>query len=252
MSDVYFSAGMRVHMRMTMLRMRRGRIFWATLLLLTTPLFYVVPLAIAGHWGGGLFDEMAELCFRFIVPFVPALLASPVLAEEIENKTFTFAFARPAPRSSLVLGKYVAVIAPLVVVLVPVIALGWLVAMARYPSDMADGVSHLLRVETAAVLGLVFFGAISMAIGTIFTRHPLFIAAFYVGYELLISRMPVAFNMTAMLWHLRNLGGLPLPDSSLALSVPAWVSALVVTTVASALLWLSTAAVTGAEYRTDR
>src|SRR5438445_10887007 len=91
------SSGAKIYARMTWLRLRRGRVMWAGALLLALPIVYVAALALAGHWGRGLFDDVSELYFRFLVPFVPALMASGAVAEEIENKTFTFVFARPAP-----------------------------------------------------------------------------------------------------------------------------------------------------------
>lgn len=253
-ADIGLVEGARIYARMTLLRLRRGRILWAAGLLLLSPLLYVVPLAIAGHWGRGLFDEVNELCFRFLIPFVPALLASPLLAEEIENKTFTFVFARPAPRSSLIAGKYVAVIAPLVLVIVPTLLVSWLIAMVRFPSDMADGWPHLLRVETAAVLGVCAFGALALTLGTVFSRHPFVAVVVYLGLiEAGLGSTPVVLNLLAVSWHLRNVADLSLPASEfVSLQVPAWASAILAAGVTPLLLWLASLGVTGAEYRTDR
>jgi ABC-type transport system involved in multi-copper enzyme maturation permease subunit len=254
MSDVGMAAGARVYARMTLLRLKRGRVAWACGALLVLPLVYTAGLALAGHWGRGLFDDVCELYFRFLIPFVPALLASPIIAEEIENKTFTFVFARPAPRSALVVGKFAAAIGPLVALLVPTLALAWVIALARFPGDFADGWTHLLRVEAAAVLGLVAFAALAVALGTVFSRHP-FVGM--VGYLLLIEAglgsSPVVLNLLAITWHLRNLADLPLPASDfMALHVPAWGSALVAMIAAPGLLALAVLGVSGAEYRTDR
>ena len=252
--DIGLVDGARIYARMTLMRLRRGRVLWAAGALFLSPLLYVIPLALAGHWGRGLFDEVNELCFRFLIPFVPALLASPMLAEEIENKTFTFVFARPAPRSSLILGKYVAGIAPLVIVIVPTLVVAWLIAMARYPSDMIDGWPHLLRVEAAAVLGVCAFGALSLTLGTVFSRHPFVAVVVYLGLiEAGLGSTPVLLNLVAVTWHLRNLADLPLPALRfVSLDVPAWGSALVAAGVTPLFLWLAALGVTGAEYRTDR
>ena len=165
--------GARIYGRMAWLRMRRGRIVWLAAVMFALPLVYVAGLAIAGHWGRGLFDDVCELYFRFLVPFVPALTASAAVAEEIENKTFTFVFARPAPRGSLVLGKLAAATLPSMAVVVPSLAIAWVVAQLRFPADMAETWPHLLRVELAAVAGLCAYGALAAAIGTLFSRHPL-------------------------------------------------------------------------------
>ncbi len=246
--------GARVYARMAWLRMRRGRLVWLAAALFALPLVYVVGLAIAGHWGRGLFDEVCELYFRFLVPFVPALTASAAVAEEIENKTFTFVFARPAPRGALVVGKLWAATAPALAVVLPSLALAWLVASLRFPSDMAETWPHLLRVELAAAAGLCAYGALCAAIGTVFSRHPLVAVLVYlILVEAALGSAPIVLNLVAIAWHLRNVAELPLPDTAfLALSVPWWASALLALAVTPGLVALTNLGVAGAEYRTDR
>lgn len=244
----------RIFARMSWLRMRRGRVVWLAAALFALPLVYVGGLAIAGHWGRGLFDDVCELYFRFLVPFVPALTASATVAEEIENKTFTFVFARPAPRGALVIGKLWAATAPAIAVVVPSLALAWLVAQARFPSDMADSWPHLLRVELAAVAGLAAYGSLAAAIGTLFSRHPLVAVLVYLMLiEAALGSAPIVLNLITVGWHLRNIAELPLPDTAfMALTVPWWGSAVVALAVTPGLVFLTTVAVNGAEYRTDR
>lgn len=248
------AAGARIYARMTWLRMRRGRVVWAAAALLLLPLLYVAGLAIAGQWGRGLFDNVCELYFRFLVPFVPALTTASAIAEEIENKTFTFVFARPAPRASLVLGKWAAATLPAIAMVVPSLALAWVVAQLRFAGDMAETWPHLLRVELAAVAGVGAYGALALALGAVFSRHPVIAV---LGYLLLVEAAlgsaPIVLNLVAIAWHLRNVAELPLPDTAfMALKVPWWGSALAALAVTPLLLFLSTVAVDGAEYRTDR
>ena len=244
----------RVYARMSWLRLSRGRLVWLAAAMFALPLVYVAGLAIAGHWGRGLFDDVCELYFRFLVPFVPALTASATVAEEIENKTFTFVFARPAPRGALVIGKLWAATVPAVAVVVPSLAIAWLVAQLRFPADMADTWPHLLRVELAAVAGLCAYAALAAAIGTLFSRHPLVAVLVYLMLiEEGIGSSPLVLNLIAVGWHLRNIAELPLPETSfMALSVPWWGSALWAVAVTPGLIFLTNVAVNGAEYRTDR
>lgn len=244
----------RVYARMSWLRMRRGRVVWLAAALFALPLLYVAGLAIAGHWGRGLFDDVSELYFRFLVPFVPALTASAAVAEEIENKTFTFVFARPAPRGAMVIGKLWAATAPAIAVVVPSIAIAWVVAQIRFPADMADTWPHLLRVELAAVLGLCAYGALASAIGTLFSRHPLVAVLVYLMLiEAGLGSAPIVLNLITIGWHLRNIAELPLPDTAfMAVAVPWWGSALAALVVTPGLVFLTNVGVNGAEYRTDR
>jgi ABC-type transport system involved in multi-copper enzyme maturation permease subunit len=239
-----------VYAGMTWTRLKRGRLLWVCGGLLALPILGAALLVAAGHFGRGLFDELLEIYFRFLIPFVPALLASPLIAEEIESRTFTFVFARPAPRPALVFGKYVAIIVPAALATMASIALMWVISMVRFPQDYGDTWTHLLRVEAAAAIGVIVFAALAVALGSLFTRHP-FVAV--MGYLLLIEAglgsAPIVLNLLAQSWHLRNLADLPVPDVSfLALHVPAWVSALISLAVASLCLGGAALSISGAEY----
>jgi ABC-type transport system involved in multi-copper enzyme maturation permease subunit len=244
----------RIYARMAWLRMRRGRVVWLAAAMFALPLVYVAGLAIAGHWGRGLFDEVSELYFQFLIPFVPALTASAAVAEEIENKTFTFVFARPAPRGALVIGKLWAATVPALLVVVPSLAIAWVVAQLRFPADMADTWPHLLRVELAAVAGLCAYSALAAAIGTLFSRHPLVAVLIYLMLvEAGLGSAPLVLNLITVHWHLRNIAELPLPETAfMALAVPWWASAIAVLALTPGLILLTNTAVNGAEYRTDR
>jgi ABC-type transport system involved in multi-copper enzyme maturation permease subunit len=243
----------RIYARMAWLRMRRGRVVWLAAAMFALPLVCIAGLAIAGHWGRGLFDDVSGFYFLLLLPLVAALTASATVAEEIENKTFTFVFARPAPRGALILGKLWAATVPAIVVVVPSLALAWVVAQLRFPADMADTWPHLLRVELAAVAGVCAYGALATAIGTLFSRHPLVAVLVFFLIEAALGSAPIVLNLVTVHWHLRNIAELPLPDTAfLSLTVPWWASAIFAVLVTPALVWLTTLGVNGAEYRTDR
>ena len=235
---------------LTWTRLRRGRLLYVCAVLLVLPILGAAGLAIAGHWGRGLFDELLELYFRFLVPFVPALLASPVVAEEIDAKTYTFLFARPAPRSALVVGKYIAVVVPATLVTVAAIAACWLIAMARFPSDMGENLAHLAQAELAAVLGTLAFASLASVLGSLFTRHPFMgVIAYLLVVEAGLGSTPIVLNLLAISWHLRNLADLPLAEVSFfALHIPGWVSGVVVSALAGLTLLLASWLVSESEY----
>ena len=248
------AAAARVYARMAWLRLRRGRMIWLAGALWALPLVYVAGLAIAGHWGRGLFDDVCELYFRFLVPFVPALPASAAVAEEIENKTFTFIFARPAPRAALVLGKLGTATAPAIAVVVPSWqSRGWWPSCASRPTWPRAG-----RICSASSWrrwpGLCAYGALAAAIGTLFSRHSLVAVLVYlILVEEGLGSAPIVLNLLTIGWHLRTIAELPLPETAfMALTVPWWASALAVLSVTGGLVLLTNAGVSGAEYRTDR
>ncbi len=239
-----------IYAGMTWTRLKRGKLLWVCGALLSLPVLGTAALAAGGHFGRGLFDNLLEMYFRFLIPFVPALLASPCVAEEIENRTFTFVFARPAPRPALVLGKFVAVVVPAVLATVASIALVWVVSMIRFPQDYADTAMHLVRVECAAALGIIAFAALSTMLGALFTKHP-FMAS--TGYLLLVEAglgsTPIVLNLVSVSWHLRNLADLPLPAVSfMAFNIPPWGSLIWPSVIIALGLGMASLSVSGAEY----
>jgi ABC-type transport system involved in multi-copper enzyme maturation permease subunit len=243
-------AASRVYAGMTWLRMRRGKLVYLCGALLALPVLGAAVLALAGHWGAGFFDELTSLYFGFLIPFVPALLASSCVAEEIDRRTFTFVFTRPAPRAALVVGKAFAVAAPLALATTVGLALSWLIALARFPGDMADGWPHLLHAELAAALGVFAYSALATAIGSLFTRHPFVAtAAWLLLVEAGLGSAPVSINVLAIAWHLRNLAGLPNPEVPfMAAHIGAMGSALLLAAAGVLFFGFAILAVRNAEY----
>jgi ABC-type transport system involved in multi-copper enzyme maturation permease subunit len=238
--------------RMHWTRLSRGRLRYALIVLL------LLPVAAAGAALGfdrAPFDYVLELYFRFLVPFLPALGASAIVSEEIESKTFTFIFARPAPRFAMVLGKFVAFTAPLLAGFTLSLALAFAVSSVRGSGDdFSAALGHFARVLGVVLLGVTAFSAITSLVGSWFTRSP-FMGA--MGYVLLIEwifNFVPAFKLLTVSWHLRNLAAFHRTAVFLVsdMDVPLWASALVVVVLAALSMLGAAAAVSGAEYRTDR
>ena len=238
--------------RMHWMRLRRGRLRYALLFLLALP---VACAAASLAFERAPFDYVLELYFRFLMPFLPALGASAIVAEEIESKTFTFIFARPAPRAAMVLGKFIAFTAPLIAGFAVSLTLTFLVAGLRGSlEDFTGSFAHFGRCLAVVVFGVCAFSAVASLVGAWFTRSP-FMGA--MGYVLLIewtfSVVPF-FKLLTITWHLRNLAAYHVSSVFLVgdAKIPLWTSALGVTLIGLLAMVGAIAAVSGAEYRTDR
>jgi ABC-type transport system involved in multi-copper enzyme maturation permease subunit len=238
--------------RMHWTRLKRGRLRYALVVLLLLP---VGAAAAALGFERAPFDYVLELYFRFLTPFLPALGASAIVSEEIDAKTFTFIFARPAPRWAMVLGKFVAFTAPLVVGFALSLALTYGVASLRGGvEDFTGGLGHFARVLGVVLLGVVMFSAVTSLVGSWFTRSP-FMGA--IGYVLLIewifSFVPF-FKLLTITWHLRNLAAFHVTSVFMISDarVPLWASAAAVCFLGLLSMFGAAGAVSGAEYRTDR
>jgi ABC-type transport system involved in multi-copper enzyme maturation permease subunit len=221
------AAATRAHARLAWLRLRRGRALGSCLALFALPVVVSAALAAGGNWGRGLFDDLLEVYFRFLLPYLPALVAAPLIADELESRTAAFLFARPAPRAAMVVGRYAAACGPLALGAAASLLGAFLPTMMRFPGDLPGQLGHLARVEAAALLAVAAFGALGALAGTLFARHPY---AAVVGYLLVVEgalgSAPVVLNLATVSWHVRNLAELP-HAAALAVEVAPAVSALV-------------------------
>jgi hypothetical protein len=77
--------------------------------------------------GPVIFGIIVWLLFiRFIVPILGVFYGTALIADEVEDKTITYLFTRPIPRSAILLGKYFAFLVCTVFVVLPSLMLVWL------------------------------------------------------------------------------------------------------------------------------
>jgi hypothetical protein len=215
----------RLYAELTLLRLRRGKLLWVCVALCLLPVAAAAVLAVLGHFGRPLFDELSQLYFRFLVPFVPALLASPLVGEELEQRTLTFLFARPAPKGALLVGKCWAVAGPFAALLGLSLLGVWLLSGLRAPGDLPSLFPLFARAELALAAGVLTYTALSALLGTWFPRHPFVVV---LGYLLVVEAglgsAPIPLHLLTVGWHLRNLAGLELPAGLWSEGLPAWIS----------------------------
>ncbi len=158
--------------------------------------------------GSGIFGVLIWLVFvRFIVPVLGVFYGTALMADEVDDKTLTYLFTRPVPRSSVLFGKYLAYLACVVLLLLPsVVVIYFLIVPvggsigASFPQLLAD--LGMLAVGVAA------YGAVFALVGAV-TKRPLIVGlVFAFGWEqsvLLIpgylKRLTVAYYLQALVPH---------------------------------------------------
>ena len=74
--------------------------------------------------GPSIFGLMLWFLFlRFIVPMLGIFYGTSLIADEVEDKTITYLFTRPIPRSAVLIGKYLAYLASTVLIVLPSVML---------------------------------------------------------------------------------------------------------------------------------
>ena len=77
--------------------------------------------------GASIFGLMIWFLFlRFIVPVLGIFYGTALMADEVEDKTITYLFTRPIPRSAVLIGKYLAYLASTVLIVLPSVMLVYL------------------------------------------------------------------------------------------------------------------------------
>jgi ABC-type transport system involved in multi-copper enzyme maturation permease subunit len=236
--------------RLAWLMLRRKKLIWICAGLSLLPALGSIVLVAQGNGGRDLYDNQMQLYFSFMVPFVPTLLLAPAVSDEVEGKTWTFLFARPAPRVTMLIGKFVAATAAGAAILAASLAVAWAVSLTRLSTDFGPELVHFLLTELAAILGVAAFGALAAALGTAFVKHPLIAALIYLlVVETFLGSRPVILNVVAISWHLRNLADLGQPANfGPTAHLPAALSAVLLLALPALLLSLAGLRLKSAEY----
>src|SRR5256885_9622731 len=74
--------------------------------------------------GSSIFGMMIWLLYiRFILPILGVFYGTSLIADEVDDKTITYLFTRPIPRSAVLLGKYFAYLVCTILLVLPSVML---------------------------------------------------------------------------------------------------------------------------------
>ncbi len=149
----------------------------------------------------------------FLIVFLTSLVlllamllwATPNVYSELEGKTWIFLASRPSGRISLFLGKYLTAI--FFSYAIAMIATSLSIAVADRMLMLED--PGRLWLSLAGIYGLacVGYGAIFSAMGTIFFKRSMVVAAGYlIGSEVFLASVPALIGKLTLRYHLQELG----------------------------------------------
>src|SRR5205823_10135669 len=114
-----------------------------------------------------------------VLPLAPMLLSAAVVGEEIEARTYTYLWARPAPRGALVLGKCTVYALALVPAFLTGVLATFAIALARTPEDIVPSLPQLARVVATVALGVPIYTCVAAGVGTLLVRRPVLAGLIY-------------------------------------------------------------------------
>lgn len=145
------------------------------------------------------------MLLQLVVPLCALIAGSAVVAEEAADRTLTWVFVRPVSRAGFFLGRLLALLIPLLLVLTAATA-GMLAVAQSSPTSgavLSDG--HALRVTLVVLGGATAYTALFAALGSRL-KHPLMVGMGYAFVvEALFGNLTGPTMKLALSHHLRSL-----------------------------------------------
>ena len=187
-----------------------GPVVLATVLRIVSTM-YVSGFRINGANAAGatIFGMMIWLLYiRFIVPVLGVFYGTSLIADEVEDKTITYLFTRPIPRSAVLLGKYLAYLACTVLLVLPSVVLVFFLVVPIGGSSIGAAFPSLLADLAMMTIGLAAYGAVFALVGTRLKRPLVVGLVFAFGWEPAVllfpgylKRFTVAYYLQALVTH---------------------------------------------------
>ena len=154
---------------------------------------------------GGLATNLGWLLLlQIVVPLLALIAGSAVVAEEVEDRTITYFFSRPIPRASVLLGRWLATVVFLDLLLGTSTAC-FLWACSRAEGEGAPLASDIvLPLFTAVCAGGAVYSGLFTAAG-VFFKHPMIVGLGYTfAIEGFLSNLPGKTQTLTIQYHLRS------------------------------------------------
>jgi ABC-2 type transport system permease protein len=207
--------------------------------------------------GSSIFGVMIWLLYiRFIVPILGVFFGTALIADEVDDKTITYLFTRPIPRSAVLLGKYLAYLACTILLVIPSVVIVFFLIVPLGGSTIAEAFPALVTDLGMLAVGLMAYGAVFALVGTRLKRPLIVGLVFAFGWEPGVLLFPGYLKRFTVAYYLQGLVTHEMPqDSAVSMllqvfhETPSVVSSILSLSVIVALtLWLAGRAVADREY----
>ncbi len=166
--------------------------------------------------GPSIFGLMMWFLFlRFIVPVLGIFYGTALMADEVEDKTVTYLFTRPIPRSAVLIGKYLAYLASTVLIVLPSVILVYFLVVPIGDGSIAATFPTLVRDLALLALGLGVYGALFSAVGAWIRRPVLFGLFFAFGWENFAMALPGYMKRFTVAFYTQSLVPHAMPQDNL-------------------------------------
>ena len=169
--------------------------------------------------GASIFGMMIWIFYlRFTVPVLAVFYGTSLIADEVEDKTITYLFTRPIPKSAVLVGKYLAYLACTTMVVLPSVILVYFLVVPRGGS-LAATFPSLITDLGILLLGLAVYGALFACVGAWLKRPVLTGLLFVFGWEPVILVVPGYLKKFTVAYYLQALVPHAMPADNSATSL---------------------------------
>jgi len=159
--------------------------------------------------GATIFGMIIWLLYiRFILPILGVFYGTSLIADEVDDKTITYLFTRPIPRSAVLLGKYLAYLACTVLLVLPSVMLVYFLIVPVGGGSIAAAFPSLVADLGMLAVGLASYGAVFSLVGARVKRPLVVGLVFAFGWEPTVllfpgylKRLTVAYYLQALVRH---------------------------------------------------
>jgi ABC-2 type transport system permease protein len=164
--------------------------------------------------GSALFGMMIWLLYiRFVIPVLGVFYGTALIADEVEDKTVTYLFTRPIPRSAVLVGKYLAYLACTTLLVLPSVVLVYF-AVVPISGSVGESFPSLLKDLGMLAVGLAAYGALFAWVGARLKRPLVIGLVFAFGWEPGVLLFPGYLKHLTVAYYLQALVPHAMPDDS--------------------------------------
>jgi ABC-2 type transport system permease protein len=216
-------------------------------------------LRVNGAMVGGpsIFGMMIWLLYvRFIVPVLGVFYGTALIADEVDDKTITYLFTRPIPRSSVLIGKYLAYLGCTVLLILPTVMIVFFLIVPLGGGSVGQAFPSLLTDLGMIALGLAAYGAVFAFVGARLKRPLVIGLVFAFGWEPTVMLVPGYLKQLTVAYYLQALVPHAMPEDSTLGAIlqvfnempSATVSLAALAIISAVALWLAARTVETREY----
>jgi ABC-2 type transport system permease protein len=207
--------------------------------------------------GAAIFGMMIWLLFiRFIVPVLGVFYGTSLIADEVDDKTITYLFTRPIPRSAVLLGKYFAYLTCTILLVLPSVMIVFFLLVPIGGGSIGAAFPALLIDFGMLAVGLAAYGAVFALVGTRLKRPLIVGLVFAFGWEPAVLLFPGYLKRLTVAYYLQALVTHEMPqDSAVSMLLQVFretpsmpVSLLALAVIIALTLWSAGRAVERREY----